>query len=143
MRVESTTRYYRKIDFLDTFQYIISIVIAVTFAAGLIPGLYGEVFIFTIAAIVIQILFSLIRLRLLNVILELFLLLFAVIGFIPVLGWIFRLVGFFGAILDMATFKSSHIYKKVQVKTFKPRPSKKKPAKKTVKKFKEAEFKEK
>lgn len=142
MNTRKTTTYYKKISIIDRIQYMISAIIAITFALGLVPGIYAEVFIFTIGAIVIQIVISLTRLRILNVLLELFLLLFSIIAIVPFLGWLFRLIGMLGSILDMATFKNYSIYKKVEVNTFKSkkRPSKKK---KINNKFKDAQFEEK
>lgn len=115
---KKTVTFEKKFDFLSSIQYFISIFIAILFGFGLIPFQYNNIFEGILILIVIQIFLSLIRLRLLNVFLELILLLLAVISFVPFLGYVFRFIGMLFTILDMSTFKSAKIYKKVKIMTF-------------------------
>lgn len=114
-RRQTTT--YRD-DVLGTVQYIIGLVIAIIFGLSLVPFSYGDMFYLVLGIIVVQMIISLIRFRILNFMLETIILIFAIIGIVPFLiGYIFRLLVIPITIIDMATFKSTTIYKKVEIIT--------------------------
>ena len=119
---ERRVLYKRGFSFLGTLQYVLGFVIVLTFGIGLIPGYYHEVVWFGIGALVAQILISIFRFRLLNIFLEFFLLLLMLIGIIPYLGYFFRFLGFFFALLDLTSFKSSKLYKQIEIRTFSNMP---------------------
>lgn len=128
----------------DTIQYIISIAISVLFLIGLISKNFQENFQITAGLIIFQLLISIIRIRLINVIFEIPILVLALIGYIPYFGYLFRFFGFVLSVLDMSTFKSTTIHNKVNViyknNVKKPQKKKSKPIQGNVK---DAEFEEK
>jgi hypothetical protein len=133
-----------KAYFLDLFQQLIAIAILISFFIGLIPFAYKEIFYLASGLIVVQLLISLFRLKLINFILESILLILSIFSLIPLLGYIFRGLGLLISILDLSILKNTLIYKKVEVFT---RDIKKKKFKKSKKfnseNIKDAEFEEK
>ncbi len=147
-RVEKTIRYKKKFSLLDTLQYTLAIIITICFGIGLIPTYYFQISIVLIGCIIVQLILSLLRLRLLNVILEIIILILAILGIIPVLGYLFRFIGLFGALLEMASFKNYKMYKQIEIRTFdnfsaKKRKSNSKQIRKSNNKVVEADYKEK
>lgn len=120
MRVEKTTKYKKKLSFFDYVQYFISMLISISFLLGLIPFFYDNVFRLAITLIMVQIIISLFRLRIFNILIELFLLFLSVISLVPVFGYIFRFLGFLVGILEMTSFKNYKLYKKIEVRNFYP-----------------------
>jgi hypothetical protein len=106
---------YRKSSFLDFFQYFIGIFISILYGFTLIP--FHSIAIAPILAIalLIQLIFSAIRLRIINVFLELILLINILLSIIPLFGYVFRFLGIVLSILDMATFKSDVYYEKIEI----------------------------
>lgn len=102
-------------NIFDTIQYLISIAISILFVIGLISTKFQEYFQITIGLIILQILLSILRIRLINIIIQLPILIFALIGYIPYLGYFFRFLGFLVSLLDMSTFKSQTINNKVNI----------------------------
>ena len=145
MKVEKTIRYHKKISTLDWIQYFISGIITICFVIGLLPGYYPKVATILIAFIVVQALISILRLRLLNFILELFILLISIISLVPFLGWFFRVLGVITGILEMASYKNYKLYKQVEIKTFRSKKPKNTPLKRKIhdKPVKDADYKEK
>ncbi|MCA9495904.1 MAG: hypothetical protein KC589_03095 [Nanoarchaeota archaeon] len=145
MKIEKTIKYQKRISIFDWIQYFISGIITICFVIGLIPGYYNKIATLLIAFIVVQILISILRLRLLNMILELFILLISIISLVPFLGWFFRFLGIITGILEMASFKNYKLYKQVEIKTFKRKNPNKAPIKKRIhdKPIKDADYKEK
>lgn len=144
--------HFNENQFLDNIEYINSIIIAILFAIGLIPFTYSKVSSILITLILIQIIISAIRFRLLNVIIELALLILSIISFIPILGFITRFIGIIFAIIESASFKNKIIYEKIEINTinkFKTKQNKKnnkqnnKEKSKNKEKIYDAEFKEK
>jgi hypothetical protein len=107
----------KEISFLNSIQYIISIIIALLFILGLIPYTFKELFPILISLIIIQFFISIIRLRILNIFLELILILLSIFSIIPILGYFFRILGFLTAIIEIITFKNSIYYKKIEIIT--------------------------
>ena len=147
MRIEKTIQYKRRMGFLDNIQYFLALIIALLFLLGFIPLTYTGFYIIILFAIALQILLSIARLRIINVILELILLFLSVVSLIPLLGYFFRFLGIIATLLDMASFKNYRLYKTIEIKTFKPgknKPKQKKPSKiKNSSKVREAKFEEK
>jgi len=132
----------KQIHILNQIQYAIASVIGVAFGIGLIPTLYDNVKQVIMVAITIQIFISFLRMRFLNVFLEIFLLGLGLLSLIPLLGYIFRFGGIFVAILEMVSFKNYILYRQMELRTLAKRPNKK-TGKKPKTNFKDAEFKEK
>ncbi len=132
----------------NSVQYIFSIVISLLFGVSLIPGNFGDMGGVLVIMILVQILISILKFNLLHLILEFVLLIFAILSFIPYLGYLFILIGFVLSLLDLVTFKNSAIYKQVNVR-FDTSFSNKKKSQQKEKKVKhskdvvDAEFKEK
>lgn len=147
--MKTKINYSQKFDFLDKIQYFLSISIPILFTIGLIPTLFDNVFPTLVTIIIIQILISLLRFRLLNITIELILIGLSVLSLIPLLGYLFRFTGIILAILDLATFKSIVIYSKFENTAFKntkknPKPKKEfKKSKFNNSNVKDADFKEK
>lgn len=152
-----TTRYYKKIKFLDIIQYLIASFIGIGFLLWLlpqswnfIPASYPSIQKLVIGAIVLQAVLSILRLRVLGVFLELFLLLLALLSLIPYAGYFFRFLGIVFVLVELATFQSYEIYKHVDVKHTKPSKEEKsqedkeeKKKESTRKQIKDADFEEK
>ena len=136
---------YKKPSFLDNIQYIVGIILTIGLGVSLIPGYYNKMSEIIITALVVQVIISGLRAKIINVFLELVILLLSLIGFIPFLGWFFRLVAFFISLLDMAALKNNIVSKQIEIRAFKPNfRNKKKSAKKQEKEtVVDAEFKEK
>lgn len=100
---------------LNIFQYCINIILLVLFFAGLIPYYYDNISKYIFLFLGIQIFISLLRLRFINVILELIILGLSVLSIIPFAGYVFRIVAILILFGDIATFKLIGIYKKVNV----------------------------
>ncbi|MCA9486027.1 hypothetical protein H6501_02765 [Candidatus Woesearchaeota archaeon] len=144
MKIEKTVKVQRRMKPLNILQYFIGAVILFLFLYGLIPGKYDDIFLYMLGAVTVQILLSLLRLRILNVVIELIILIFAIISGIPVLGYLFRLGGLILALLDLASFKSYVIYKTIKVRAFSSPWGKRNSEKKKVPTAaKDAEYKEK
>lgn len=103
---------------LNNVQYFLSAVIAVCFGIGLIPTLYDDVFKVVMVALSIQIVVSLLRVRLFNVLLEVFLVAFGFSSLIPVFGYVFRFLGIIFSVFEMASFKNFVLYRQMEMKTF-------------------------
>ncbi len=125
MRVERKVTYKKRLGVLDSAQYLIAIIIAICFGIGLIPFYYDEVFVVLISLIIVQIIISFVRLRLLNVIIEVFLLIISIIAIIPFIGYLFRIIGLLASLLEMLSFKNYIMYKNIEIRTFKTDFSKK------------------
>lgn len=150
-----TTRYYKKIKFLDIIQYLIASFIGIGFLLWLLPAgwnflpaHYPEIQKLIIGGIVLQAVISILRLRVLGVFLELFILLLALLSLIPYAGYFFRFLGIVFILVELATFQSYEIYKHVDVKHTKPSKEEKAEEKEEKKKessrkqIKDADFKE-
>ena len=129
----------KKIQFLDNVQYVIALAIAILFLLGLIPLTFDDIYPLLILLVIIQLAISLIRLRFLNVILEVFIIGVALLSLIPLLGFPFRIIGFLLGLLEVVSFKNNSLYVQAENRTFK----KKKKKVKAKPKFQEADFKEK
>lgn len=155
-----TTKYYKKIKFLDIVQYLIAAFIGIGFLLWLLPA--GWNFIPTnypgiqkliIGAIIIQAIISILRLRVLGLFLELFLLLLALLSLIPYAGYFFRFLGLIFVLIELGTFQSYQVYKHVDIKHEKTKEEKRdeheedeeerKRKKHTSKQIKDADFDEK
>ena len=133
----------KKLNFLNTIQYTIGLILSIGFAIGLVPFYYDNISTYIIALIIIQLLLSLVRLRFLNVFLEVVLLGLAVVSLIPLLGYLFRLIALIVSVLDSSSFKHTFIYKRMETvsnnKTFGGFKKKQR----TDTNFQDADFKEK
>ena len=142
--------YQKSLKFLDFFQYIFALIIAIGFTAGIF-GFFKSIGLVIIYIIVAQILLSLVRLKILNMIIETILLILAIISlalnnitYFLALPFIF--IGFLASILDLSTIKYVTVYKMIETRTFDSFGNKKKvikTKKKVDKNVKEASFKEK
>lgn len=139
-------------NIFDIIQYLISIAISILFIIGLISTKFQEYFQITIGLIILQILLSSLRIRLINIIIELSILIFALIGYIPYLGYFFRFLGFLVSLLDISIFKSQTIdnkikiiYRNIKSKNYKENKNLKQKfySKKFENNIKDAQFKEK
>ena len=120
----------KNINFLNWIQYFIGVMIAILFAIGLIPFKFMDVYFYITGLIILQIFISIARLRFLNMFIEIVLLIIGALSLIPFLGYVFRIIGILVSILDISTFKSMVIYKRmkvVSVKSTKDKFKKKKP----------------
>jgi len=150
-----TTRYYKKIRFLDIVQYLIASVIGIGFFLWLLPQSWNLLPTYIpslerliIGAIVIQAIISILRLRVLGLFLELLLLLLALLSLVAYVGYFFRFLGLIFVLVELASFQSYQIYKHVDVKHTKPKEehSEEKEEKKTQstkKQIRDADFEEK
>ena len=111
--VKQSVSFSREFSLLSIFQQIIAILIGVLFFLGLIPFNYPEVSGILITLIVVQLFVSLFRLHLFAFFYELILLLLSVLSFIPILGYLFRFLGFIGALFDMLFHRNAQIIKEV------------------------------
>lgn len=126
---------------LNTLQYIFSVVIAIIFGIGVFSTKYQELFPVILTFALIQLLITMLRFRILNLVIELFVLIFIILAWVPIIGWPFRLIGLIVVLIEMSVFKNITIQKKIQTIYFNNSKSKKK--KKTKTTFTDAEFKEK
>ena len=117
VQVKSSTS-YKKPSLFDNVQYVISIVLTICLGMSLIPGYFGKVSGVIIAGLVIQLIFSGLRIKLINVFLELIVLLLSLVGFIPYLGWIPRFFAFFISLLDMASLNNNSVSKQIEIRAF-------------------------
>lgn len=126
----------------DNVQYFIAVVMAIFFAFSLFN--FSMLFVVSIA-ILIQLIISILRFRVFGIFLEIFILILVGLSFIPFLGILFKILGLFAAIFEMAIFKNSTIYKQVEIRTFnsKQKKSKNKKVTKPKVEFEDADFKEK
>lgn len=141
--------YQKSLKFFDMIQYILAITIVIGFASGIF-GLFTSFGMILIYIIIAQFLLSILRLKILNIILEIVLLILAIISlglnqisyFLAIL---FILIGFIASVLDLSTIKYFTVYKMVERRTFDSFGNKKKTikTKKKVNNFKDASFKEK
>jgi hypothetical protein len=134
---------------LSNIQYLLSSVLAICFAIGIFPFLYKKVVSIVIVCLGVQVLISVIRGRLLNVFLEIFLVGLAAISLIPILGLVASFFAMIVCILEMAAFKNGVLYQQMDMRAFnskkKSKSSSKKSAgiKKPEPKFEDADFSEK
>lgn len=128
--MKSNKMYIKDDSFLDKLQYFLSIFIAILFGLGLVPFVYLGVFKFVMILILIQIIISAIRLRILNVIIELLLLGLGLFSLIPILGYLTRFFGILVSILEASSFKNSVIYQTIEINTINKFKSKKNKSKK-------------
>jgi glucan phosphoethanolaminetransferase (alkaline phosphatase superfamily) len=127
-------------------QNILGIIIAGGFGLGLIPFWYIVTFPIIIVCLIIQIIISVLRFKLLNLILQIFVLVLALLSLIPFIGVVFRFLGLVITIIDISSSNSAHIvsFNTSGAQSFKKKKQPKE-KKKVVKKknFKDAEFSEK
>lgn len=142
METRKETTYALESGLINMIQYVISLCCAILFGLGFIPYYYDDVAKYLIAALVVNFLISLIRFRILNVFIQIFLIGLSVLSFIPLAGYLFRILGLIFSIVDMSTFKNVEIYKKVKVFTIKDTFDKKE-SKKKKDKVVDVDFKEK
>ncbi len=110
--------YFLKRDLnLDYIQYIISIIISILFALGLIPFFYINLVTILIILIIIQLVLSATRFRIMNIILELILLILSIFSIIPIIGFLTRFFGMLIGIIDTSTFKNYAFYEKIEIIT--------------------------
>lgn len=136
---------------MDNVQYFISSAMGICFGIGLIPTFFDEVYRVIVVLLIVQILISIIRGRLLNIFLEIFLVGLAGLSLIPLLGYVARFLGIIFCILEMASFKNGLLYQQMDMKAFnsksgfnsKSSKGKKSGIKKPKVKFEDADFKEK
>jgi len=150
-----TTKYYKKIRFLDVVQYLIGSIIGIGFFLWLLPQSWNllpaslpSLERLIIGAIVIQAIISILRLRVLGLFLELFLLLLALLSQVAYVGYFFRFLGLIFVLAELASFQSYQIYKHVDVKHTKPKEEKtekeeEKKSHSTKKQIRDADFEEK
>jgi len=156
MVVKKETYYEKNFLFLDWLQYLFAIIITILFLFSLIPFFYGYISKILVIILFIQLILSILRLKLLNIFLELILLSFALISFINIIpivfifiGYILRFFGLLFGIIEMLSFKNSKVFKIIEIVTTNKfrrktvRKSKKSPEKVKTEKFQEAKFKEK
>lgn len=142
--------YQKSLKILDFFQYIFALIIAIGFTSGIF-GFFKEIGVIIIFIIIAQLFISLIRFKILNLLIEVVLLILAIISLVLnqltyFLAILFILIGFLASILDLSTIKYMTIYKMVETKTFDSFGNKKKvikTKKKVNKDVKDASFKEK
>lgn len=136
---------------MNNIQYFISSAMGICFGIGLIPTFFDDVYKVIVALLIVQIIISIIRGRLLNIFLEIFLVGLAGLSLIPLLGYVARFLGIIFCILEMASFKNGFLYQQMDMRTFNSKsgfkskkPKSKKPqVKKPKVKFEDANFKEK
>lgn len=103
-------------SFIGFIQQLLAVIIAVLFFVGLIPFSYSELGKIIIVLIVIQALLSLVRLNIAAFLYELFLLLIGILSFIPFLGYVFRVVGFLGFLIDIVVHSNdSRVVRKINI----------------------------
>ena len=125
-----TTKYYKKIRFLDIVQYLIASFIGIGFLLwllpqswNLLPTNYPPIEKIIISGLVIQAIISILRFRVLGLFLELFLLLLTLLSLVPYAGYFFRFLGLIFILVELATFQSYQIYKHVDIKHTKTKKS--------------------
>lgn len=158
MAVKKRVTHYRR-NPMNMVQYVLAVIIILMIMLSFIPTIYGKIFHILFLLLFIQIIISIFRLRLLNIFFEVMLVILAGIMLIPILfknfpildillfilNYIFIIIAFFVAVIDMSTFKSNMIYKRVEIFTTgkskkNPQTSKKKAIKKPKKNAKSADF---
>jgi len=128
---------------LDKIQRFIALTMALFFLAGLIPFFYANVYEALVVLISIQIIISLIRLDFFNLTIELIIFVLIFFSAIPLLGYIFRIVGIVLSLIDSIRLKVFGFYKNFSKSNFHPKKQKNKLKTKKKNDFKEAEFREK
>lgn len=141
MTLRKTTTYKRKFSFLSLIQQIFGVIIGALFFLGLIPFAYLEIGIVLLVIIAVQAIISLFRGLFGMFLFELFLLFLAVLSFIPVLGFIFRLLGFLLSFLEVGLHRDSKMVKYVNIVSYNAR--KKSSSKNQNSKVYEAQYEEK
>jgi predicted membrane protein len=154
-------KYYKyfKTSYLNKLQYFLSLIILALLLVSLIPEFYNKISFYIITIIVIQFIISLIRYRFINSIFEFLIFFLSIIGLIPYIGWLFRLIALPIALLDLFASKDSAVFQTFEIYTknkayeknpfkkktkFKIRDNKKsKSKKKDQEKVYDAEFREK
>lgn len=137
----------KTINILDLIQRSIAFVIGALFLIGLIPFYFDDVYGSLILLLAIQFVISISRLNIINIILEVILIVFAFFSLIPILGYIFRFLGFVLSLIDYGFLNSNSMVKFYKF-DFRNHPGEKTPnnkvkGKKKKPEFKDAEFKEK
>lgn len=143
MRVHKIVVNKEKLNFLNIFQYTLSVVILFLFLFGLVPFSYYLVFYFLSILIIVQLIISLLRFRLLNILIELLILGLAILSLIPLLGYGFRFLAIFFLIFEFFSFKNNSIYYQSNIRVGISNKSKKASKKKENKNVKDASFSEK
>ena len=139
----------KNVNLLSNVQYFLSSILAICFAIGIFPFLYKKVVSIVAVCLAIQVIVSVIRGRLLNVFLEIFLVGLAALSLIPILGLVASFFAMVVCILEMAAFKNGVLYQQMDMRAFnsknKTKTSKKKSSgiKKPEPKFEDASFSEK
>lgn len=141
MTLRKTTTYKQNFSFLSLIQQILGVIIGTLFFLGLIPFAYIEIGVVLLVIIVIQAIISLFRGLFGMFLFELFLLFLAVLSFIPVLGFIFRLLGFLLSFLEVGLHRDSKMVKHVNIVSYNNK--KKNSAKQPTSKVYEAQYEEK
>lgn len=118
MVIKKTTTYKRRFSTLSLIQQILGVIIGVLFFLGLIPFAYMEVGVSLLIIITIQAIISLFRAQFGMFLFELFLLFLAILSFIPILGYLFRILGFFLSFLEVGLHRDSKIIKSVNVVSY-------------------------
>lgn len=114
MPIYKKTIYEERPSALKTIQYALAILIAILFGAGLIPFTFWSILPYLAGVIILQLIFSTVRFAIINIILELILLVLALLSAIPLLGYIFRILGLILALLEIGTLKSTVISRRVE-----------------------------
>jgi predicted membrane protein len=106
---------------LKKSQYFISLVLLFLFTLGLFPGQYKEVGTIIAILLLIQMFLSLYQFRIIVLIFEFFLLLFALLSFIPFLGVLFKLLAIFILLFELASHKGTSIEYRFTYRNFNPK----------------------
>ncbi|MDA3854753.1 MAG: hypothetical protein PF569_00740 [Candidatus Woesearchaeota archaeon] len=142
---------------LGTIQHILGMLIGGFLLLSLIPTVYQDIYQATIGLILIQIILSLIRLRIINLVLEIIILILALISIIPILisvkiiaiplailVYLLRIIALIIALIDSSSQNSPVVFAKMNLNNM--RQKKEKPQKSKKLKdlnIQDAEFKEK
>ncbi len=137
-------------SFLNSLQFVLAFIITVLYGISLWQPYFYDNVSYLALAIVVQLIFSIVRFRIANILFEVILLILILPSLIPILGVITILFGFIISLIEIATFKHGTIYKTVEFRTFnnfnnkkQQTPNSKPSLKKKTVNFKEADFKEK
>jgi hypothetical protein len=152
------TNIEHKTNLLNSIQNILSLIIIFLILIGLIPFLYNDIYQNVILLLTIQILISLLRVRLINIFFEIIIIIFLSIAALPlfisikiiaiplaIVLYIFKIFALIIAMLDLSAQRGTYVYKNINIKK---QENKQKPKIKKAKKYssnniKDAQFKEK
>lgn len=136
MRIVKKTTYKKNLVPLGLIQYLLTFLVLFLFGIGLMPGYYGDIYYIIATLLLFQILVSIVRFRVLNVVFQVVIFILAFIALVPVLGWFIRLLCFMLVLLDFGFLKFYNIEKHIVIKKYNNEKQKPKDAK-------DAQFKEK